>query len=230
MAAGPVTVPWDHCRDPAGVWKASKPLVVPYVRMTPRLPTTLTVIAAIAVLASPVVARVKVRADVDKSFNFGAVKTWAWRADGPGEVKMVLTKDDDPAAVQKRYEPTIVQAVQDEMARRGLTLVSDAPPDVRVAYFVLISAGTSAQEYGQFASWTAWGLPPVQFGQTQSLRMLTQGTLLLDVMPEAKPDTPVWRGIAQAEIHRERSDEERTKRLREAVRDLLKRLPSSTRR
>lgn len=198
--------------------------------MTSRAPTALALIAALAVLATPLVARVKVRADVDKTFNFAAVKTWAWRADSPGEVKMTLTKDDDPEAVRKRYEPAIVQAVQDEMARRSLAMARDAAPDVRVAYFVLISAGTSAQEFGQFASWTAWGLPPVAFGQTQSLRMLTQGTLLLDVMPEGKSDTPVWRGIAQAEIHGERSIEDRTKRIREAVRDLLKRLPAGARR
>lgn len=195
---------------------------------TPSIRTAATAVALVIALAVPGLARVKVRADVDKTFDFRAVKTWAWRADGPGDVKMALTKDDDPAAVKAQYEPTIVRAVQDEMVRHGLMLATSGAPDVRVAYFVLISAATSAQEFGQFASWSEWGLPPVAFGQTQSLRMLTQGSLLLDLVPEGT-GTPVWRGIAQAEIHQGRSEEERAKRIRDAVRDLLKRLPKRSR-
>jgi hypothetical protein len=184
----------------------------------------LAVVAASVMLATPGVARIKVQVEFDKAYDFRQVRTWAWRAEGPGEVKMAVTKDDDPEAVKARFEPVLVTAVQDEMTKRGLTMTTTGPPNVRVRYFLLISTGTSAQEFGQFASWTAWGLPPVEFGQTQSLRVLMRGSLLLDVVPEGG-DLPVWRGAAQAEIHRDRSADERAQRLRESVRDLLKRFP-----
>jgi hypothetical protein len=122
-----------------------------------------------------------------------------------------------------------VAAVQDELTKKGLTMTASGPPDLRARYFVLISASSSAQELGQFVPWSAWGLPPVQFGQTQSLRIVPRGSILLDFVPEGA-DLPVWRGVAQAEIHLGRSEEERAKRLREAVRDLIRRFPPGGRR
>ena len=50
-------------------------------------------------------ARVDVRVEFDKAFNFKAVKTWGWNAAGPGDVKMARTKEDDPDAMKRRAEP-----------------------------------------------------------------------------------------------------------------------------
>lgn len=169
-------------------------------------------------------ARVKVHVDYDRTFDFKPLKVWSWPAEGPGSVKMALSKDDDPEALRKRFEPTIVSEVEQALARKGFTLAAPGQPvDFQVIYFGLVSVSTSAQNIGQFLPGTLeWGIPPFQ-GATQSLKIYEQGSIVIDVMT---PDRrPVWRGIAQAEMHRERPDAQRHKTVREAVDDLLKRFP-----
>jgi hypothetical protein len=65
------------------------------------------------------------------------------------------------------------------------------------------------------------GLPPFT-PQTQSLTVAEQGSLVLDVSAN---DRVVWRGIAQAKMKIGEEPTRREARLREAVRDLLKRFP-----
>jgi hypothetical protein len=50
------------------------------------------------------------------------------------------------------------------------------------------------------------------------------GSIVLDAV-STKLDRVVWRGIAQSEIEQTNTDAERNARIREAVRDLIKKLP-----
>ena len=83
--------------------------------------------AVLALTVQAALARVDVKIDFDKTFNFTAVRTWGLDPAGPGEVKMARTKDDDPDAVKKRAEPIIVDAVTTEMPRLGLQPAEDRP-------------------------------------------------------------------------------------------------------
>ena len=65
-------------------------------------------------------AKLKSRADFDKTFDFTRVQTWAWDAAGPGEVKLARSSEDDPEVVRRRIEPTLVAAVEKEITARGL--------------------------------------------------------------------------------------------------------------
>jgi Domain of unknown function (DUF4136) len=171
--------------------------------------------------ARPGAAGVDVRAEFDKKFDFGKVRTWAWNPAGAGEVKMARTPDDDPEVVRKRAEPIIKESVAAELASRKLQL-SDANPDLRLTYYLLLTIGTSAQTLGQFLPPVAeWGLPPFT-PQTQSLTVAERGSLVLDLSSDGRV---VWRGIAQAKIKWEDDSARREALLREAVRDLLKRFP-----
>ena len=80
----------------------------------------------------------------------------------------------------------------------------------------------STQTVGQFLPATsAWGLPPFA-PATQSLKVMNQGSLVLDLSAKG---VVVWRGVAQAKIAFDADDKKREALLREAVRDLLKRYP-----
>jgi Domain of unknown function (DUF4136) len=185
---------------------------------------TLTVLSLVALATLSLTARVKVQSDFDPNADFSKLKVWAWPSGGPGQMKMALTKDDDPEVLRKRFEPVIVAAVEDALAKKGFQKASAGQPaDFLVAYFGLLSLNTSAQVMGQFLPGTMeWGIPPFE-GRTQSLKIYEQGSLVLDAMtPESKP---MWRGIARAEVHRERPDAERDKNLRAAVNDLVKEFP-----
>ena len=103
-----------------------------------------------------------------------------------------------------------VASVEEALARKGFRKAgAGESPDFLVAYFALISVNTSGQTLGQFLPGTvSWGLPPFDAVAT-SLKIYEQGSLVLDVMtPTSKP---MWRGVARAEVHRDRPDAERSK-------------------
>jgi uncharacterized protein DUF4136 len=185
----------------------------------PRAKTALAVIAmALAVCA---VSAVDVKVEFDKAFDFKSVRTWSWDAAGPGHVKMARTPEDDPEAMRKRVEPVIVESVTGEMGRRGLQASSSAP-DVRVTYYLLLTTTASAQTMGQFLpATTGWGLPPFA-PATQSLEIMNQGSLVLDISANG---TVIWRGLAQAKIKTDADHKRREELIREAVRDLVRRFP-----
>jgi uncharacterized protein DUF4136 len=176
---------------------------------------------AAVVLALHAAGAVDVKINFAKEFDFKGVRTWAWNPQGLGEVKMARTQEDDPEFMRKRAEPVIAEAVAAEMGRRGLHQAT-AAPDVVAKYYLLLSTTTSAQELGQFLpATTQWGVPPFA-PATQSLEIMNQGSLVLDLSAK---DKVVWRGVAQSKIQTDADDKRRTALIREAVRDLLKRFP-----
>jgi hypothetical protein len=183
--------------------------------------TTLGAVALGIALAGHTALAVDVKADADKTFDFTSVRTWGWNAAGAGDVKMARTQTDDPEAMKKQAEPIIMAAVAHELERKGLRL-EPGMPDLVITYFLLLSTNASAQTVGQFLpSTTEWGLPPFTRG-TQSLTMMNRGSLVLDANAKG---TVVWRGVAQANIDVDANRTAREALIREAVRDLLRRLP-----
>lgn len=178
--------------------------------------------AGIVLAGAPAAARVDVKVEFDKKFNFKAVRTWGWSPQGAGDVKMARTKDDDPDAARTFAEPIIKDAVAREIGKRGLQPAA-ATPDLTVTYYLLLSTSMTAQTMGQFLpAVSGWGLPPFA-GATQSLDMMNRGSLVLDLTHQG---TVVWRGLAQAKIDFDVDDQHREELIREAVRDLLRKYPS----
>ncbi len=186
-----------------------------------RLMVSVGLLAAFALHADA--AKIKIHTDYDKTFNFGGFHSWAWHPDGAGEVKMAVTPDDNPEAVRTRFEPMIKDAVAQALASRGLNPAT-GPADCQVLYYLLISTNMSSQQMGQFLPSTAqWGVP-LFAPQTTSLKVIEQGSLVIDLISPALKAT-VWRGVAQAEINQQRTDAERAERIRGAVMDMLKNYP-----
>jgi hypothetical protein len=178
----------------------------------------------VLVVAPALDAKVKIQVQHDKTFDFSTLKTWAWYPSGAGEVKMLISADDDPAQLKAQVDPIITEAVARELARRGLVPApagSDA--DMHVLYYLLISTGESSQAMGQFINTPAWGLPPIS-GGTTALEVYQQGSLVLDLIAVSQKST-VWRGVAQAEIDWERTTAQRRQRIQDAIRDMLAKYP-----
>lgn len=179
------------------------------------------VLAVLSMTVQAVLARVDVKIDYDKSFDFKTVRNWGWNPAGPGSVKMVRTATDHSEEMKKNVEPIVVDAVTTEMARRGLPQ-APSEPDAFVTYYLLLTTNVQAQTMGQFLPPTMeWGLPP--FAQaTQSFKILNQGALVLDINAKG---AVVWRGVAQAQIKMDAEWKKRETLLRTAVKDLLRRYP-----
>lgn len=181
----------------------------------------LAALASVVVLTEPGWAKVKVRSDWDRAFDFGKTRTWGWNADGAGKVFLARTASDDPAAVQQRVESLIRDAVTAEMPRRGLE-AGTGEPDLALTYYLLVTIGSSAQVMGQFLPAVAqWGLPPFTTSTT-SIKVIEQGSLVLDLSSQGRV---VWRGVGEAQFKLDLSPERRTALLREAVAEILKRYP-----
>jgi Domain of unknown function (DUF4136) len=185
---------------------------------------TIALVLVAAALAVTVSARVKVTTGFDPATDFSHLKVFAWPDDAPGQMKMALTKDDDPEVLRQRFEPVIISAVEQELARKGFRkAAAGEKPDFLVAYFGLVSVSTSGQTLGQFLPGSvAWGLPPFEQVAT-SLKIYEKGSLVLDIMTPAKQ--PMWRGVAQAEVHRDQPAEKRNKRLQEVIADIVGKFP-----
>jgi hypothetical protein len=188
---------------------------------TAKMTALLVWVCAVVVLQG---AKIKTRAESDPKFTFAGVKTWAWHADGPGEVIMARTSEDDPAPVKKRIEPVLVAAVARELGLRGLTPASAGQPDITVHYYLLVTVGMDAQVMGQFLpAVPEWGVPPFA-PATQSLNIVTRGSLVLDCVSTSLGRV-VWRGVAQTDIDVARSETERDAIIRDAAHELVKRIP-----
>jgi hypothetical protein len=176
------------------------------------------------VLCVGVGAKTKTTIKHDKAFDFTGKKTWAWHPDGSGSFKLLQATGEDPAKLFARFDPVISGAVEQALAARGLTRATAGSPDFHVNYYVLIGPGSSTQYAGQFLAPTPdWGVIPF-VGATTSFEVFEQGSLILDVSAVSTKSV-VWRGVAQAEVDRQRSAVARDQRLREAVAELLKKFP-----
>jgi hypothetical protein len=185
---------------------------------------TLAVIVALLTIAD---AKVKVNTKRDEAFNFRGLRTWAWHPDGAGEVKMMLTPDDNPAAMQARFEPVIKDAVVRELTARQLVAAQPGQtPDVYVMYYVLISTNTNRSVVGQNVTAEMYWAVPMFAQATQGFEIFEEGSLILDISSPATRAL-VWRGVAQAKIDRERTPAQRDTRLRDAISSLLGKFPKS---
>src|SRR5918995_2033863 len=185
---------------------------------------TLAVFVLLGLGGTVAMAGPKVQVQRDPEFDFATLKTWTWNPSGPGELKVIVSADSKSEPVKQTYEPVIMKAVEEELTKRGLAQASGAQPDFNVTYYLLITAGSSSQEMGQFLpAVTYYGVPPFA-PQTTSLSIYPKGTLVLDVAtPE--PRHVVWRAVTQAKIELDNTEAQRTARLRDVVRDVLAKLP-----
>jgi hypothetical protein len=167
---------------------------------------------------------VKTRVERDPKFDFKTLKTWVWNPTGPGQVKVWVTADSKSEPVQRQYEPVIMEAVESEFARRGYASGTSVAPDFHVTYYVLVTVGSSSQQMGQFLPTNAqWGIP-LWSPNTSAMTFYPQGTMVIDAASMATGNL-VWRGIAEAKVEMQNSEAERSKRLREVIRDLVTKFP-----
>jgi Domain of unknown function (DUF4136) len=182
--------------------------------------TALAIAAGVIVAVQSGAAKVKTRADFDKTFDFQQAHTFGWTSTA-GHVIAARTPDDDPEAIRKMVEPVIMNAVSAEMPQHGLTAAA-AAPDLTLTYYLLLTVGSSAQTMGQFLPPVAqWGLPPFA-PTTTAIKVIQQGALVLDL---ASKGEVVWRGVGEAEIKIGLETAKRAELTREAVQEILKKYP-----
>jgi hypothetical protein len=184
----------------------------------------MTFATVLVLIAHVVLEAVDVKTAHDMTFDFKPMKTWGWNPAGAGQVKMARTKDDDSESMRKRVDPLIRQAVATEMTKRGLKEVT-SNPDLTLTYYLLLTVNVETQQFGQFVPTAViWDLP-VFPPATQSFKVLNRGSLVLDMAAKNAKDGVVWRGVAEAQLEPDASPQKRESKLKEAVRDLVRKYP-----
>ena len=184
------------------------------------------VAAIAAVLCSSAVsaAKIKVRVQAPPKFDGAGLNTWAWAADGPGQVIMARSSEDDPAPIQKTFGPTIADSISNELGLRGLAAADVASADLHAHYYLLIAVGFNTQQFGQFLpAVPEWGIPGY-LGGNQAYEIISTGSLVVDLISTSAKRI-IWRGIAQTELNSENTDERRHARIREGVHELMLKYP-----
>jgi Domain of unknown function (DUF4136) len=192
--------------------------------MNIKLTCAVTAVAAVLCSGALSAAKIKINVQSAPKYDGAGLKTWAWATDGPGQVIMARSSKDDPAPIEKTFGPTMVDAIAKEMGARGLTAGDVKTADVHAHYYLLIAVGFNTQQFGQFLpAVPEWGIPPFS-GGNQAYEIISTGSLVLDLISTSAKRI-VWRGIAQAEIDSEKTDEQRHARIREAVHELMQKYP-----
>jgi hypothetical protein len=186
--------------------------------------TALAVAAIVAITAAAAVAGgIKITIQRDKAYQFEGRHTYAWHPEQSGDVK-VLQAMGDPAKIKEKFEPMILPVAEAELAKRGFTKVPADKADFYVNYYILLGPNYTAQYHGQFVgAIPEWGLPDF-LQSTSSLKVIEQGSVVLDVTSTALK-TVIWRGIAAAEFKGNLSDAERQARINKGITDMLKAFP-----
>jgi hypothetical protein len=157
---------------------------------------------------------IQVQTDHDPAANFSALRTYAWlqkTADAPR----------DPRIDNDLLDSRVHAAVNDELDRKGYREAAENP-DFRVTYHVMVQNKFDVQSFPVYYGY-GFGRVGAAGGDVR-VSEYEQGTLILDVV-DSRTNDLVWRGSAQARIVPDRTPQERTKLIRDAVREMLERFP-----
>jgi hypothetical protein len=175
----------------------------------------LAALAVAVILAPALVLAQKTSYDYEKSADFGAYKTYAFK--------------DGTKVGQELIDNRILSAIEAELGAKGLTK-SESSPDLFVVYH---TAFDKQKDISTYSSGYGGGYGPYGWGwgggwaggttQTQ-VRDILVGTLVID-MADAHKQQVVWRGMGVKEVNTQANPEKRDKSINEAVKKILKNYP-----
>ena len=165
-----------------------------------------------------------IRTDYDPQADFSGLRTFAWATQtqaSTGNIKL-----DNPF-LDKR----IRDAVDGQLVAKGFLKDTAGNPDFLLRYLVTIQEKTDVRTidtyYGGFTPIWCGGSVCYTTGfwvpQTV-VYTYEQGTLVLDIL-DAKIQTLIWRGSAEAEVTESSTPEQRKAKVENAVKKLLAKFP-----
>lgn len=190
----------------------------------PRLPVLLCVVGLMTVVAVQA-AGVKVKTEFDRSANFSALRSYSWLPTPPYRTQVSPEAGDrflSAEVIDTPFRTTVDQA----LAAKGLKPAPEGTvPDCFLVYYAAFGTTINANVLGEhYAYLTGWGAPQVGATPTTALRVLEQGTVVLDMLDRDKK-VAIWRATATGAVDRDQTGQQRAKRLKEAVADMFKKFP-----
>ena len=187
---------------------------------------TLTLVLACVLGTAAAGQKLEIETNRDEKADFTKLKTYAWLPPAPA-VKNTTDALSNPNLSQEVLGPHIVEAVDRELARRGLAKVDDKETaDALVAYFAALTVGFSRTYLGEYYGYvTGWGSPiPPGLAPTTSATIYEQGAVVVDVVERAS-NRGIWRGVARTRVHQDRKLASRIERINEAAERMFQKFP-----
>jgi uncharacterized protein DUF4136 len=170
--------------------------------------TTLGALASALILAGAAQAAAQdVTYDYDRTFDFTRVKTYAW-------------VEGEPLKDELNHR-RIVEAIEAQLAARGLTQAVDAAPDVTVTYFASFHRSLRIDGYG--TGWGGYRWSGMRSG-TARVGEVLGGALMVEIS-DARTTRILWRGMARKDVELEASPERHDRSIGKAVERLFKGYP-----
>ena len=170
--------------------------------------------------------KLEIETNKDEKADFSKLKTYAWLPPAP-VVKNTTDALSNPNLSQEVLGPHIVEAVDRQLARRGLTKVENKEnADALVAYFAALTVGFSRTYLGEYYGYvTGWGSPiPPGLAPTTSATIYEQGAVVVDVVDRAA-NRGIWRGVARTRVHQDTRLAKRIERINEAAEKMFQKFP-----
>ena len=186
-------------------------------------------LCAVVVMTVTVVqaAGVKVKTEYDRSANFSGLRSYSWLPTPP-YITQISPEVGDKFLSQDVIDAPLRATVDQALAAKGLKPAADpAAADCFLVYYAAFGTTINANVLGEhYAYITGWGSPLVGATPTTALRVLEQGTVVLDMLNRDKK-VAIWRATATGAVDRDQTDQQRARRLKEAVGDMFKKFPPS---
>ncbi|GAA5216231.1 DUF4136 domain-containing protein [Corallincola platygyrae] len=154
----------------------------------------------------------KTDVDYDTSYDFLAIKTYAW-----------LEQPPEAAQTTSLHAVRVKEAVDEELNRRGMQVVDAESADVLVAYHLVVDTKYNVDNY-----YNQWGYRGYHRSRTTGFGMSTTsrvreykvGTILVDLI-DPKQKQVIWRGSVSSRLKKNVTPEERDVLIRQSVADLM---------
>ena len=163
---------------------------------------------------------------INRDYNPGAVptmqayQTYSWLPE-PAEGRGSDTRVNNPLTIQR-----VVNAIDYALQEKGFQKV-ESGGDFKVGWHGAINSETNYVTYNNYYGygWGGWGYGGWGGGtSTTSAYTIEQGSLLIDII-DANKNELVWRGLAQAEVGKQRSPEDTQRELNDVCVEILKGFP-----
>lgn len=155
-----------------------------------------------------------IETQVESDADFSDYKTWNWLPD--------IEPPTDPRVADPMVQQRIRTAIERQFAEQGFEKTTTSP-DFYVSYHAALQDHLSQTmvddrydnaSYAEYA--TNW--------EHDYTHAWLEGSLVIDIL-DAESIELVWRGSAQAELTENATDDERDKRVKEAVAKMLEKFP-----
>ena len=168
-------------------------------------------------------AGVTVKTEYDRSAEFASLRSYRWLPTPP---YTIAPEARDHRLERDALDGPIKAAIDKVLAGKRFTVVEgSSESDFHVVYYAAVGIGMNADVLGAHYTYlTGWGSPFVGATPTTSLRVIEEGTLVVDVRRRDRT-TAIWRATATGAIDRSRNQEQRLRTIDEAVKKMFAPFP-----